>query len=135
MCGIRALKIRIAKAERRSVPILATDPVGVVTWDLLQKPGRQANARAAKKHTLARAGQRQAFLRTRHRDIAQSALLLDLLIVVAHALAGEDALLHTDNVHTREFEALRAVHRHHRHTVVARRAVQVRVECDLIQKA
>ena len=27
------------------------------------------------------------------------------------------------------------MHRHHRHAVVARRAVEVGVECDLVQKA
>ena len=131
--GTPLVKARVAKAGRALR--LTADPVGILRRNFLQKARRLADARAAKEHALARAGHREALSGTRHRNIAEPALLLDFIIVVAHTLAGEDPFLHADDIHAGELKALRAVHRHHRHAVVARGAVKIGVECDLIEKA
>ena len=110
-------------------------PVGLRVRDLLQKSRWRVGCGAAEEQTLARVGQRQLFLRPRHGDVAKAALLLQLLLVALGACAGEDPLLHAHDVHALILQALGAVHRHHRDAVVLRRAVEVGIERDLVEKA
>ena len=79
--------------------------------------------------------ERQALLRARHADVGETPFLLDpLLLDRAHV--REDPLLHADEEHRAELEALRVVDRHQRdeRLLVAQR-VLVGVERDVLEEA
>ena len=80
--------------------------------NLIQKAGRRVAARLAENHTAAGGRKIQLFLGAGNTDIAQAALLFHFFLAVASKVTRENAILHTNDKHIREFKALGAVHRH-----------------------
>ena len=87
--------------------------------DLREEARRRAEGARAVAPALERPGEGEPLHRARHADVAEPALLLDGALVPRRRRVGEDALLHADQVHDRELEALRRVAGHQRHAVAA----------------
>ena len=104
--------------------------------DLFHKAGRQVGRGPAEEHSLGGAGEVEAFLRAGQSDVAQAALLLQLVLLPNGPVAGEDALFHAHGEHHGELQALGGVHGHEGHAVVVfLHAVQIGVEGHFVQEA
>ena len=80
--------------------------------------------------------QREPLLGARDPDVAQAALLLDLVGVVHRARVREDALLEPGEEHRRELQALGRVQRHQRHARVGvLQLVDVAHQGDAVEEA
>ena len=87
-------------------------------------------------HARLRMAQIQALARTGDRHIGQTALFLQICLGVFAHLAGEHPLLHANEEHTGEFQALSGVDGHQDHLIGALVvAVNVADEGDILQVA
>ena len=122
----------VVRPRRRPQP-LALD---ALLRQLVEEPRRQVRVAAPVERAAGRVQHRQPLLRARHPDVAEAALLLDV-VLLDRARVREDPLLHPEHEDGAELEPLRVVERHQRDlagAVAVAQRVLVRVERDLLQE-
>ena len=101
---LRTVKRRVGCGRGREAAALDNIAVEQLLRHLVDEAGGMSVLRAAVQQTALGAGEVQLLLRARHSDIAQTALLLHVLLLFHRAEAGEQAVLHAGEEHDRELE-------------------------------
>ena len=85
--------------------------------DFAEEAGRWITAGLTENQPAAGGGKIQFFLGARDGHIAQTALFLHILLVVAGHVSGEDSVLHAHHKHIGKFQTFGGMDGHHRHAV------------------
>ena len=113
---------------RRLLGFGLPQPLHILLRDLLEKAGGHSGAGTAVQGALPGIGEGQLLLGTGHGHVAQSPLLLHLLLIPHGPVAGEQAVLHAHHEHAWKLQPLGAVHGHEGNAVVGvRLTVQIRI--------